>query len=116
MPSDRLPRELVDGVWWLSDCLLLPHDETVLHAYHSAYLLVGEDSSLIVDTGHPKDWAALRAQAEQVLATGAPPVRYIFPTHAEVPPSASLGRWLTQFPDAVAVGDLRDYHLIFPQL
>lgn len=110
-----LPRELADGIHWLGDCLKLPHRGELLHGYHSVFLVRGETRSLLVDTGHPKDWAVLERQIEGLLAAGAPEIAYVFPTHAEVPHSANLGRWLTKFPDAVAVGDVRDYHLIFPE-
>lgn len=86
----------------------------MLHSYHSLYLIDGDDGSLLVDTGHPKDWASVERQLDELLASGAPPVRYIFPTHAEVPHSANLGRLLDKFPRAEVCGDVRDYHLVFP--
>lgn len=109
------PRELADGVHWIGECLAMDHEGTMLHAYSSAYLVQGEECSLVVDTGHPKDWAAIEGQLDRLHAAGAPPVRYLFPTHAEVPHAANLGRLLHRYPDAIAVGDVRDYHLFFPE-
>jgi flavorubredoxin len=109
-----LPRPLAPGVTWLGECLVLPYRGTVLHSYHSLYLIAGERASLIVDTGHPKDWAAVDRQLDAALGPEVAPVRYLFPTHAEVPHSANLGHLLDKFPDAKACGDVRDYHLIFP--
>lgn len=109
-----LPRPLAPGVTWLGECLALPYRGTVLHSYHSVYVIAGERASLLVDTGHPKDWGAIDLQLDAVLGTGIAPVRYLFPTHAEVPHSANLGNLLAKFPDAHVCGDVRDYHLIFP--
>ena len=110
-----LPRELAPGVFWVADCLEILFEERVVHAYHSAYLVAGEHTSLLVDTGHLKDWPEIERQLDVLTAGGAPEVRYIFPTHAEMPHSASLGRLLKKYPNAVVVGDIRDYHLIFPE-
>jgi flavorubredoxin len=78
--------------------------------------VAGDDASLIVDTGHPKDWLALSAQLDELAEQGIAGVRYVFPTHSEMPHSANLGRLLEKYPDAVAIGDIRDYHLSFPDL
>ena len=109
-----LPRPLAPGVTWLGECLVLPYKGTPLHSYHSLYLIAGEQASLIVDTGHPKDWAAVESQLDTLLGPAVAPVRYLFPTHAEVPHSANLGHLLAKFPGAKVCGDVRDYHLIFP--
>ena len=76
-----LPRSLAPGIFWLGDCLELPHEGEVLHAYHSAFLVAGDDASLLVDTGHAKDWRVIRRQIEQLLDAGLPPVSHVFPTH-----------------------------------
>jgi flavorubredoxin len=113
-PPRLLPRPIAEGVTWLGECLVLPYRGVMLHSYHSLYLIAGKSGSLIVDTGHPKDWATVEEQLDELLTGGAPPVRYLFPTHAEVPHSANLGRLLAKFPDAEVCGDVRDYHLLFP--
>ena len=107
------PRCLADGVYWLGDCVILEHEGETIHAYHSAYLVGGEESSLLVDTGHPKDWRVIAAQLDGLHEAGMPEVRHVFPTHAEVPHAANLGRLLAKYPGAVACGDIRDYHLFF---
>ncbi len=109
------PRQLAEGVYWVTDCLAMEHDGETIHAYSSAYLVHGDDRSLVVDTGHPKDWPSIEAQLDRLQAAGVPPVEYLFPTHAEVPHAANLGRLLNKYPNAVAVGDIRDYHLFFPE-
>ena len=101
--TSTLPRPLGPGVTWLGECLALPYRGEMLHSYHSLYLIDGDEGSLLVDTGHPKDWASVERQLDELLASGAPPVRYLFPTHAEVPHSANLGRLLDKFPRARGV-------------
>ena len=109
------PRQLAEGVYWLTDCLVMEHEGETIHAYSSAYLVHGDERSMIVATGHPKDWASIEAQLDRLEAIGIPPIEYIFPTHAEVPHAANLGRLLNKYPDLIAVGDVRDYHLFFPE-
>jgi flavorubredoxin len=113
--SPRLPRELAPGLTWLGVCTSVPHEGIVVHSYHSLYLLSGEDASLLVDTGNPKDWVAVERQLRALLAAGRPPLRYVFTTHTEVPHSGNLARLLDAFPGAIAVGDVRDLHLVFPR-
>jgi flavorubredoxin len=108
------PRRLAHGVYWVTDCLVMEHEGQTIHAYSSAYLVHGDERSLIVDTGHPKDWPSIESQLNRLEAV-VPPVELIFPTHAEVPHAANLGRILDKYPSAVAVGDVRDYHLFFPE-
>ena len=109
------PRQLADNIHWVTDCLVMDHEGETIHAYSSAYLVHGSERSLLVDTGHPKDWASIEAQLDRLAARGLPPVELVFPTHAEVPHAANLGRILNKYPEAVAVGDVRDYHLFFPE-
>jgi flavorubredoxin len=109
-----LPRQLTPGTFWLGDCLITPlPDGTLEHSFSSTFLVVGDRSSLLVDTGHPKDWAVVEYQLETLLA-GRPPLAWIFPTHPEVTHAGNLGRLLAKFPNARACGDVRDYHVLFP--
>lgn len=111
-----LPRALTDRLYWLGDCLVRRHPNgTWLHTYHSAYVVAGDDCAAVVDTGHPKDWAVIAAQLDTLHAQGLPDVRYLAPTHPEVPHSGNLGRWLHRYPESEVVGEVRDYHLIFPE-
>ena len=47
----RLPRELVEGIVWLGDCLPQPVEADILHSYDSLFLIKGEDASLLVEAG-----------------------------------------------------------------
>lgn len=114
--SKLLPRELAPGLTWMGACTPLPYEGQLLHGYHSVYLLRGADVGLIVDTGHPKDWDVVEAQLEALLDADPIPIRYLVATHSETPHCGNIGRLLEKFPSAVAVGDVRDYHLVFPGL
>jgi flavorubredoxin len=113
LETPRLPRELAPGLTWISACTAMTHEGQGLHSYHSVYVLSGERASLIVDTGNPKDWVVIDRLLDEVLDSR-PPVRYLVPTHTEVPHCGSLGRLMDKFPEAEVVGDVRDYHLFFP--
>jgi flavorubredoxin len=112
---DPLPRELAPGLFWLGDCTRYGYDGVDYHGYASLYLLAGDDASLLVEAGHPADIEAIERQLDAVFALGAPPLRYVFPTHQESPHAGGLGRLLARYPQAVAVGDVSDYHLVFPE-
>jgi len=116
-------RQLADGLYWLrgGDCYIFQGemfglgDDVRLHQYHSMFVIQGESESLLVDTGSPKDWSGISAGLDELVAAGVPEPSYIFPTHAEVPHSGNLGRLLQKFPAAIVCGDIRDYHLLFPE-
>jgi flavorubredoxin len=112
-----LPIELAPGVFWMGDCFMWPTRPggPLEHSHNNTYLIHGDDCSLIVDTGHPKDWETVARQIDDVLAGGAPEVRWIFPTHPEVTHSGNLARLLTRFPAARMIGDVRDYKELFPR-
>lgn len=109
-----LPRELAPGLFWLGACLEQRLGPTVLHACNSAFLVEGDDCSLLVEAGHPQDLAIVEAQLDALLARSGPPLRYLFATHQETPHSAGVGRILERHPDVVLCGDVHDYHLVFP--
>jgi flavorubredoxin len=115
MDNNPLPRELVPGVHWLGACKGYPHLDTILHQYSSVYLTVGETASAIVECGSPATFRYVAPQLDELAALGIPPVKYIFPTHQEVPHSGSLGRLMAKFPEAVACGHVAEYHMVFPQ-
>lgn len=109
----KLPRILAEGVHWLGDCFVEFEGEW-LHMYHSVFLINGERASLIVDTGPPQDWGVINQQLDALMEKGLAPVRYLFPTHSEVPHCSNLPRLLDKYPESVVLADWRDYHLFFP--
>lgn len=113
--DNPLPRELAPGVHWLGDCLEQPFRGKVYHSYNAAFLIVGESASMLVETGHPKDFPVIEQQMAQVLTNGGAPLKHLFITHQETPHSGGLGRILRRFPDLTIHGDISDYHLAFPE-
>lgn len=112
--TDTIARELKPGIFWLGGCLEQEHFGKIYHSYNAAFLIVGEDASLMVDTGHPKDFPLVERQLAMLLKDR-PPLRHLFLTHSETPHSGGLGRVLKRFPDVRIHGDISDYHLAFPQ-
>ena len=121
MPQDStslgkpLPRELCPGVFWLGDCLEQHSKGKVYHGYNAAFLLVGSTASMLIETGHPKDFPVIEPQLEKILSAGAPPLKHLFLTHQETPHSGGLGRVLELYPDVTIHGDMADYHFAFPE-
>ena len=113
--GNALPRELSPGVFWLGDCLEQHSQGKVYHSYNAAFLLVGSDASMLIETGHPKDFPIIERQLKEVLSTETPPLKYLFLTHQETPHSGGLGRVLELYPDVTIHGDMADYHVAFPQ-
>ncbi len=109
-----LPREVAPGIFWLGECLEQRQQGKIYHGCNASFLIVGETASMLVETGHPKDFPITEAQLN-TLFLGRPPLKYLFVTHQETPHCGGLGRVLTRFPDALLVGDVSDYHLAFPQ-
>jgi flavorubredoxin len=112
--SKPMPRELADGVFWLGDCLEQRAKGKIYHTYNAAFLLCGTNASMLIETGHPKDFPIIEKQLKDLLATRAP-LKYLFVTHQETPHSGGLGRVLARYPEAILCGDMSDYHLAFPQ-
>lgn len=109
-----LPREVAPGVFWLGECMEQTTGGKIYHGYNAAFLIVGEIASMLVETGHPKDFSIIEGHLRALLP-GRAPLKYLFVTHQETPHCGGLGRVLSRFPDAILVGDVCDYHLAFPQ-
>lgn len=107
------PRLITNGVYWLGGCLsAFGHDEEV-HYHVSAYLVVGKERTALVDTGDPAHGDVLIEQLAQVL--GERSLDYIVPTHPEIPHAGNIPSILARYPEARIVGEIRDYHLHFPE-
>jgi len=115
LKDSSFPREIAPGVHWLAECLYNTYQGRVLHSYNSVYLVEGKDASMLVEAGHPLYLEVTESLIEKVMAAGAPPIKYIFVTHAEPPHAGGLGRLLDRYPDAIACGDVEDLHLVFPE-
>lgn len=108
----QLPREIAAGVWWVGGCLESAAFDHPVHFHVSAYLIVGTERALLVDTAAPAMWPELSNDLDRIL--GHRTLDYVVPTHPEIPHAGNLGKLLDKYPKAIATGDLRDYHLYFP--
>jgi flavorubredoxin len=111
-PVRELPREIAGGVWWIGGCLESAAFDEPVHFHTSAYLIVGVEKTLLFDTAPPGAWADVQRDLDQVL--GNRTLDYVVPSHPEIPHAGSLTRVLDKYPGAAVIGDLRDYHLYFP--
>jgi flavorubredoxin len=120
--EDGFPREIADGVWWLGGCFpmgsgdgfgfdLGAHAE--LHQHVTSFLVVGAEKALMYDTGTPANWSGTLAGLDQIL--DGRPIDYLVPSHWEVPHAGNIEKLVKKFPDLQIYGDLRDYHLAYPQ-
>ena len=109
-----LPREIAPDIYWLGECLEQRQQGKIYHSYNAAFLVIGETASMLVETGHPKDFPIIEKQLAKLLA-GRAPLKYLFITHQETPHAGGLGRVLSRYPEAILCGDVSDYHLAFPQ-
>jgi len=117
--AEQLPIEAAPGLFWLGGCSdsgNWPGREGVRHTHEhcSAWLVVGSEKTLMIDTGHFAHWYAVEGQLEKSLAGRT--LDYILPSHQEIPHSGNLGRLMAKYPRSVAIGDVRDYHLFYPEV
>jgi flavorubredoxin len=111
--TPTLPREIAPGTFWFGCCLEVQQPPKVLHNHNSSYLLIGSKATVLIDTGMPYGWAKLRTELETVL--DGRPLDFVFPTHPEAPHMGNIGPLLELYPRMRIVGDLRNYHLYYPQ-
>lgn len=107
-----LPREIVPGTVWFGCCLEVHEGQKVLHNHNSCYLMIGSKATVLIDTAMPYGWGRLREELTTVLAGR--PLDYIFPTHPEAPHMGNTGPLMAEYPELQLVGDLRNYHLYYP--
>src|SRR6516162_4922948 len=93
---NKLPREIAPGVFWLGECLEQRHKGKIYHSYNAAFLVIGDTASMLVETGHPKDFPIIEMQLGKLLA-GKPPLKYLFITHQETPHAGGLGRVMSRY-------------------
>jgi flavorubredoxin len=114
---ERFPQRIADGVHWVGGCsAIFLHREKpdITHSALNAYLVMGTDKTLLVDTGHPALWPSFSAALKKAL--GGRPLDYVAPTHPEIPHAGSLSLLHREWPGLTVVGDIRDYFLYHPDL
>jgi flavorubredoxin len=116
-----LPRKVLPDLCWLGGCSNssawpgpAAKRRPITHEPCSAFLILGSEKTLLLDTGHFAHWYSFEGQLETMLQGRG--VDYIFPSHQEIPHSGNLGRLMQKFPNAITVGDVRDYHLFHPEI
>ncbi len=107
-----LPRRITPDLLWTGGCMAA--SVTGMLAHYSCFVLRGSTGAVLIDTGHPSHRAQVTRDVADFLA--GQPLTHIFPTHAELPHAGLLDHWLDLFPAAVAIGDMRDWHLYLPHL
>jgi flavorubredoxin len=111
-PSNPV-REIAEGIWWLPQCLVRASSEGVLHLHAAPYLICGSDKTLLWDTGPPPQWEGVTSSLDEIL--GERQLDYIVPSHPEVAHCGNAERLLNKYPDALLIGDVRDYAYYLPR-
>ena len=116
-----LPRLVLPDLAWLGGCSNsagwpgpASRRRPITHEPCVAYLILGAQKTVMLDTGHFAHWHSLEGQIEQMLQGRR--LDYVFVSHQEIPHTGNLGRLLGKYPQAKAVGDVRDYHLFHPEV
>jgi hypothetical protein len=112
MNAPTFPREVADKIFWINQCMGAGDADTPFHLHLSLFLLKGDNATMLVDTSMQALWPSIEKQLDEAL--GGRPLDYLFVTHPELPHSAALPLHLEKFPDMQVVGDMRDYHVFFP--
>lgn len=112
--TGSFPRVLRPDLLWTGGCLDIPYEGQVVHSHFGVYLVRGSRKSILIDTGHPAHWKELARHVEEFL--NGEPLDYIFPTHSELPHAGLISEWMTKYPDCIAIGQMNDYPLYYPQL
>ena len=105
-------RQITRSAHVLTGCFHMAMYGREFHTHASAYLVVGRDAALLIDTGHAKDGPRVEAFIRSIVGDQ---LTYIFPTHEEYPHAGNLDSLLTAFPGAMAIGEVRNYHLYYPE-
>jgi flavorubredoxin len=121
-----LPRMVLPDLWWVGGCTdprgaplrnpaapQRPMNE-LNHGHCVAYVILGSKKTIMVDPGHFGLWYTIDGQLDKVL--GDRPLDYIYVSHQEIPHTGNLGRLMAKYPESIAIGDVRDYHLFHPEV
>jgi flavorubredoxin len=109
----ELPRLITPSLLWAGGCVELELEGELVHSHFGMYAIKGSQRSVLIDTGHPSHAAAIEKALDEFV--GAAGIDYIFPTHGEFPHFGLMPKWLAKYPQAMVVGDVRDYELYYPE-
>ena len=99
-PNSRaVTRQLTEDIHWLCECgpNRLEGSQTEVHVPQHAYLLVGDEYTLLFDTLSPAATETVLESLETVL--GNRPLDYLLPSHPDVPHAGNTGAIQTAYPD-----------------
>lgn len=108
-----LPRKVTADLLWTGGCLPLNYHGEAVHSHFSNYVIRGSQKVALVDTGHPVHWRDIERDVEIFL--DGRPIDYIFITHGELPHAGLISQWFEKYPEAIALGDIREYPLYYPE-
>lgn len=113
MSDAAFPREIADKIFWINQCMGAAYQGKSFHLHMSLFLLKGDNKTMLVDASMQALWPSIERQLDAAL--DGRPLDYLFITHPELPHSAAMKLILKKFPDMKVVGDVRDYHMFFPE-
>lgn len=115
-----LPRVVLPDLAWVGGCSSSAgwpgrgNDRPIGHEPCVSFVIMGSEKTLMLDTGHFGHWWSLDGQLDAVLQGR--PLDYVFLSHQEIPHTGNMGRLLKKYPNCIAIGDTRDYHLFHPEV
>jgi flavorubredoxin len=109
----ELPRLITPDVLWTGGCMELELGHELVHSHFGAYVVRGSQKTMLIDTGHPIHAHQIDVSLDHFLDERS--LDYIFVTHAELPHCGLLPKWMTKYPRACLVGDVRDFRLYYPE-
>jgi len=122
-----LPRMVLPDLAWVGGCSAgagryvppapgapVRVQRSIGHEHCVAHVIMGSKKTLLLDSGHYAHWWSLDSQLDAVLQGR--PLDYVFLSHQEIPHTGNMGRLLAKYPNCIAVGDVRDYHLFHPEV
>src|SRR3974377_550368 len=113
--ANKMPREIAPGGFWIGDVLAQRHKGKIYHGYNAAYLVAGETASILVETGHPKDFPVIERHMAELFARGVAPLKYLFVTHQETPHCGGRGGIPQRIPPPPLCGGRGSYTPALPQ-
>jgi flavorubredoxin len=112
-PARELPRLITPTVLWAGGCMALDLRGELVHSHFGMYAIRGSRKTFLLDTGHPIHAERIEQALDAFL--GDVGLDYILTTHVEFPHCGLLPKWLAKYPQVKVVGDVRDYHLYYPE-
>jgi glyoxylase-like metal-dependent hydrolase (beta-lactamase superfamily II) len=106
-------REFTPGIHWILGCRPSEFGGQVMHAQFSAHVVVGTEKAAMIDGGLTSAWESISESLDSILAGRQ--LDWFIPSHAEIPHAGNLPRILRKYPKCLVIGDVRDYHLYYPE-